>query len=103
VVGIVLRDQAAIPNFLSTLLKTSQSPEIARLVRVLRETQFSSYRIGNDVYRVGRISHLLRLTLILREFPWLIVMIAVILCFLMAALIRTMLRRRARLRLQGSE
>jgi len=102
VVVIVLRDQAAIPSFLSAFLKTSQSPAIAQSVSVLDGAQFSSYRIGSDVYRVGEISPLLRLTVLFQEFPWLMVIIAVILCFLMAALIRTMLRRHARARLQGS-
>ena len=103
VVLVVLRDPAAIPNFVSAFLNTSQSSDIAQSVSVLHGTQFSSYRLGNDVYRVGETSALARVTRILQEFPWLIAVVAVIFCFLMAVLVQAMLRRHARMRLQGTE
>lgn len=103
VVVVLLRNSAAIPNFLSTFLKTSQSSDIAHSVSVLHGTQFSSYRLGNDVYRVGETSPLARMTGVLEEFPWIIAAVTVIFCFLMAALIQAMLRRHARTRLQGTE
>jgi cellulose synthase (UDP-forming) len=37
------------------------------------------------------------------EFPWIVVITSLILCVLMAALIRAILRRRARIRLQGTD
>jgi cellulose synthase (UDP-forming) len=37
------------------------------------------------------------------EFPWLVVVGGMIVCFLMAVLIRAMLRRHARARLQGND
>jgi cellulose synthase (UDP-forming) len=37
------------------------------------------------------------------EFPWLIVVSTLFFCFFMAVLIRAMLRRRARARLQGND
>jgi cellulose synthase (UDP-forming) len=37
------------------------------------------------------------------EFPWLIVVLTLVFCFFMAALIRAMLRRHARARLQGDD
>ena len=37
------------------------------------------------------------------EFPWIVVAVTIGFCFLMAALIRAMLRRRARIRLQGTD
>jgi len=102
VVVVVLRDPTGIAGFLSAFLKTSQSSDISQSVSVLHGEQFDSYRIGNDVYRVGDISLLAQLVILGQEFPWLIVIVAVIFCFLIAALVRAMLRRRARLRLQGN-
>jgi cellulose synthase (UDP-forming) len=101
VVLIALRDKSVVPNFLSVFLKTSQSSDISQSVSVLNGTRFASYRIGNDVYHVGSLGWWIRITLLLSEFPWLIVVVAVLLCFLMAALLRAILRRRARRRLLG--
>jgi cellulose synthase (UDP-forming) len=51
---------------------------------------------------VGALSPLVHATLLLQEYPGLIVLVAVILAVLMAALFRAMLRRTARARLQGN-
>jgi cellulose synthase (UDP-forming) len=98
---VVLRDAAAAPGFLSAFLDQSQSSAISQSVSVLHGEQFTSYRIGKDAYRVGQISLLTRLTNIFEEAPWLIALGTVLSCFLMAALIQAMLRRHARMRLQG--
>jgi len=103
VVAVVLRDEAAGPNFLSAFLKASQSSDVAQSVSVLHGAQFSSYRLGSDAYRVGEISLLDRVTRFFQEFPWIIAIVTVIFCFLMAALVQAMLRRHARMRLQGTE
>jgi cellulose synthase (UDP-forming) len=103
VVVVVLRDTEAAKGFLSAFLDQSQSSAVAQSVSVLHGDQFSSYRIGNDAYRVGRISLLTRVETVFEEAPWLIAFVTVIFCFLMAALIQAMLRKRARMRLQGDE
>jgi cellulose synthase (UDP-forming) len=103
VVAVVLRDRAAMPSFLAAFLGASQSSDIAQSVSVLHGERFSSYRIGGGAYRVGQISLLTRVTTIFQEAPWLIAVVTVIFCFLMAALIQTMLRRHARLRLLGDD
>jgi hypothetical protein len=103
VVVVVLRDPAATANFITALLENSQSSDISQSVSVLHDTRFVSYRIGNDAYRVGNLPMLARVTIVLTEFPWLIVLVAAIFCFLMAALIWAMVRRCARARLQGSD
>ena len=103
VVVITLRDHSVVPNFLNVFLKTSQSSDISQSVSVLHGTRFVSYRIGNDVYRVGSLSFLIRLNMLFSEFPWIVVLSIIILCVLMATLIRAMLRRRARARLQGTD
>jgi len=100
---VVLRDKSVVPNFLTTFLKTSQSSDIAQSVSVLKGKRFVSYRIGNDVYWVGSLSIWIRLNMLFSELQWLMVVSAMIFCFLMAAIVRAMLRRRARARLQGND
>jgi cellulose synthase (UDP-forming) len=103
VVLIALRDHAVVPNFLSIFLKTSQSSDISQSVSVLHGRRFASYRIGNDVYYVGSLSYWTRINLFFSQFQWSMVLGTFIACFLLAAVVRTSLRRRARLRLQGNE
>jgi cellulose synthase (UDP-forming) len=103
VVMIALRDHTVVPNFLSVFLKTSQSSDISQSVSVLHGARFVSYRIGNDVYKVGSLSIWTQTNMLFSEFPWLIVVSTLFFCFFMAVLIRAMLRRRARARLQGND
>ena len=102
VVLIAVRDKSAIPAFLSVFLKTSQSSDIAQSVSVLHGNRFVSYRIGNDVYKVGSLSLWVHLNILFSEFPWLIPIGGLVVCFLMATIFRAMLRRHARARLQGT-
>jgi cellulose synthase (UDP-forming) len=80
-----------------------QLPAISQPASVLYGTSFSSYRIGDEVYHVGQISLPARAEIVLAEFPWMIVLLAVIFCYLMANLLWAMVRRRARARLQSYE
>jgi len=95
--------QAAGAGFHAAIVESSQSSAISQTVSVLRGTRFSSYRIGTGCYMVGHIPLLARATMVLTEFPWLIVLVVAIFSFPMAALIWGMVRRRARARLQGSD
>jgi cellulose synthase (UDP-forming) len=99
VVVIALRDQAAIPDFVTAFLKTADSRAIGQSVSVLHGEEFSSYRIGDGVYRVGETTWLMRARGLFETFPWLVAVVTVIFCFLMAVLLEAELRRRARLRL----
>ncbi|HEX4577168.1 MAG TPA: cellulose biosynthesis cyclic di-GMP-binding regulatory protein BcsB, partial [Edaphobacter sp.] len=101
-VVIVLRDKDVIPNLLSAFLKTSQSSDISQSVSVLRGTRFSSYRIGDDVYHVGSLSRWLQLKMLFEDYPWLMVIVILGFCLLMAVILRSILRRKARTRLQGN-
>ena len=103
VVVIALRDQNVIPSFLTTFLRVSQSSDIGQSVSVLHGTQFSSYRIGDDVYEVGSLSTWVGLQLFCQRYPWLVVIVVFVACLLLASLLRVWLRRRARLRLQGED
>jgi cellulose synthase (UDP-forming) len=103
VVLIALRDRNVVPNFLSVFLKTSQSSDVSQSVSVLKGSRFVSYRIGNDAYWVGSLSWWIRLNMLFSDYQWLMVVSTMFFCFLMAAIIRAMLRRHARARLQGNE
>jgi cellulose synthase (UDP-forming) len=100
VVAVVLRDQAAIPAFVSAFLSKAESPEIGQSVSVLHGSEFSSYRIGTSVYRVGETTWWMRVMVLFEAFPWLVAVVTVIFCFLIAVLLEAELRRRARMRLQ---
>jgi len=103
VVVIALRDKSVIPEFLSVFLKASQASDISQSVSVLHGSRFSSYRIGNDVYHVGSLSWWIWLSILFQDYQWLMVVSTLIACFLMAIVIRSMLRRKARVRLQGND
>jgi cellulose synthase (UDP-forming) len=103
VVVVVLRDKEVIPNFLSVFLKTSQSSDVSQSVSVLHGSRFTSYRIGNDVYRVGSLSWWIRLNMLFEDYQWMTAIVILALCLLMAVIIRSILRRKARVRLQGNE
>jgi cellulose synthase (UDP-forming) len=102
VVVIALRDRDVAPNFLSVFLKSSQSSDVSQSVSVLHGPRFVSYRIGDDVYHVGSLSLWVQLNMLFSEYQWLMVVSIMFLCFLMAVILRAMLRRRARSRLQGN-
>ena len=103
VVVVALRDNTVVPNFLSVFQKTSQSSDISQSVSVLHGSRFVSYRIGNDVYRVGSLSLWIQLNMLFSDYQWLMVISTLFFCFLMAVIIRSILRRRARMRLQGND
>jgi cellulose synthase (UDP-forming) len=103
VVVIALRDHTVVPTFLNTFLRVATTSDIAQSVSVLHGTQFVSYRLGNDVYRVGYLSIWFRMKMLFSEFPALVVVMVLVTCLLLATLIRVALRRKARVRLQGNE
>ncbi len=103
VVVILLREHAVAPAFLSAFLAASQSAAISQSVSVLADEQFTSYRIGENVYHLGALSFATRLHLLFSEFPWIVVLATVIVCFVLAGLLRAMLRRHARARLRATE
>ena len=103
VVVVALRDKNVVPNFLSVFLKTSQSSDISQSVSVLHGSRFTSYRIGNDVYHVGSLSLWIQLNMLFEDYQWLMVISTLSFCFLMAVIIRSILRKKARSRLQGND
>jgi len=103
VVVIALREHSVAHNFIDVFLKRSQSSDISQSISVLHGSNFVSYRLGDSVYHAGSLSAWVWFHLLFSEFPWLIPLTTLVLCFLMAAIVRAMLRRHARIRLQGTE
>ena len=102
IVVVALRDEAASPGFVSAFLSSSQSSAIGGDVAVLNGTSFSSYQTGGSVIVLGHLPLLERIGLTIEQFPWIVPAASVIFCFLTASLLRTGLRRSARVRLQGT-
>ena len=99
----MLRDKEVVPNFLSVFLKTSQSSDISQSVSVLHHSRFTSYRIGDNVYHVGSLSWWIYLNMLFEDYQWLMVIVILGFCFIMAVIIRSILRQKARYRLQGND
>jgi cellulose synthase (UDP-forming) len=102
VVVIALRDKDVVPNFLSVFLKTSQTSDVSQSVSVLHGTRFTSYRIGNDLYHVGSLSPWIKANMLFERYQWLMAGCVVFFCFLIAIILRSILRKKARARLQGN-
>jgi cellulose synthase (UDP-forming) len=103
IVAIHFRDASAFEPFMDTFMKIQQSSDVSGSVAVLHGTQFQSFRIGAEVYHVGMVPWWTRLRLWLRQVPWLIAVIVVILALLVSLWTRQWLRGRARSRLRMIE
>jgi cellulose synthase (UDP-forming) len=103
IVAIHLKDAASFEPFMAAFLKVQQSSEVSGSVSVLHGAQFQSFRIGANVYHVGVLSWWTRLTLWFMEVPWLVVVVAMILCLMLAVWTRQWLRVKARARLRMME
>jgi cellulose synthase (UDP-forming) len=88
---------------MDSFLKVQQSSDVSGSVAVLHGTQFQSFRIGAEVYHVGVVPWWTRLRLWMRQVPWLIAIVVVILALLVSIWTRQWLRVRARSRLRMIE
>jgi len=103
IVAIHFKDAASFEPFMAAFLKVQQSSEISGSVSVLHGAQFQSFRIGANVYHVGVLPWWTRLNLWFMEVPWLVVVVAMILCLMLAVWTRQWLRVKARARLRMIE
>jgi cellulose synthase (UDP-forming) len=103
IVAIHLRDATAFEPFMATFLTVQQSSDVSGSVSVLHGADFQSFRIGANVYHVGVLPWWTRLTLWFMEVPWLIVVVAMLLCLMLAVWTRQWLRAKARARLRMIE
>ena len=120
VILILLHDKDAVPGLISALFKSSQSSDlshdISQSVSVLDGSRFHSYRIGDDLYHPGSPSwsigpdmfnpnrfnpNMLRPDILFADYPWLMVLFTFGIALSLALLLRSILRRKARARLQG--
>ena len=101
VVVILLRNKDAVPSLISAFLKTSQTSDIGQSVSAFDGSRFRSYRIGDDTYRVGSPPWWVRSGMFFADYPWLLVLVMFCVSVLMAVILRSNLRRKARMRLQG--
>ncbi len=95
--------RASSPTFSTSSSRPHSLPISRSLSAFLHGSHFSSYRIGNDVYHVGSLSWWIWLTILFQDYQWLMVVSTLVACFFMAIVIRSILRRKARARLQGND
>ena len=120
VVLILLHDKDTVPGLISALFKSSQtsdiSHDISQSVSVLDGSRFHSYRVGDELYHPGSPSwsigpnmfspnrfnsNMLRPDILFADYPWLMVLFTFGVASSLALLLRSILRRKARARLQG--
>lgn len=101
VVGVKSQDE--VQPFLNAFILAAQSSDIGKSVSILNGTKFESYRFSGGVYRVGDLGYWARLNLWFVQYPWLVIVLVILLCVLMAFFARTHLRRKARTRLMARE
>jgi cellulose synthase (UDP-forming) len=100
VVAIHLKDAATFAPFMQTFLYVQQASDIQGSVSMLLGTRFQSFRVGANIYHVGTLPWWRRLTLWLKQYPWLPAVIVIVFAFLIAVWMRNWLRMKARARLK---
>jgi cellulose synthase (UDP-forming) len=103
IVSITFRDDDAATAFASSFLAASASGDISQSVSVLHGNNFTSYRIGDEVYYVGHMPWWLMIRYRLRQFPWLIVVLTFVLGLFVVPWMRARLDRRVQARLEARE
>jgi cellulose synthase catalytic subunit (UDP-forming) len=99
VVVVSVRDKQSAARFLAAYPDPSKASEITGSVSVLDGGKFTSYRIGDEVYYNGSRSPWMATRLILAAFPWLLILAVTAVSVVMAGMVRTMLRQKAKERL----
>ena len=99
VVLLSLRDNESTAQFLAAYLDVTKASDIAGSVTTFSGGKFTSYRIGDEVYYHRPFSPWTVTKLVVGEFPWLLALAVSAVSLLMALLVRSMLREKARQRL----
>jgi len=99
IVTITLKNDDAVKPFLESFWKSSSSGDISQSVSVLHGRTFTSYRLGEKYYYVGHLPWWLLFRFWMHTYPFLIVMIGIIIALLMVPFLQASLKRRARRRL----
>ncbi|WP_446742161.1 UDP-forming cellulose synthase catalytic subunit [Silvibacterium acidisoli] len=98
-----LKDAGSYEPFTVAFLKAAQSSDISGTVSVLHGTEFQSFRLGNNVYHVGRLPLWMAVNLWFTRAPWMIAIGVLAIAAVFAVWIRAWLRKRARQRLRAVE
>jgi cellulose synthase catalytic subunit (UDP-forming) len=99
VVVVSVRDKASAAKFLAAYTDPSKASEIAGSVSILDGGRFTSYRIGDEVYYRGSRSPWMVTRMVFAAFPWLLILAVTAVSVMMAGMVRTMLRQKAKERL----
>ncbi|MBB5059869.1 cellulose synthase catalytic subunit (UDP-forming) [Granulicella aggregans] len=99
VVVVSVRDSESMAAFLAAYPGKAKASDLAGSVSILTGTRFVSYRIGDDVYYAGSRSPWMAAGWVFSEFPWLLILAVTGVSGMMAVVVRTMLRQKAKERL----
>jgi cellulose synthase (UDP-forming) len=99
VVVVSARDKESAGKFMAAYPELSKASEIAGSVSVLDGGKFTSYRIGDEVYYRGSRSPWMATRLVFGAFPWLLILAVTAVSVMMAGMVRTILRQKAKERL----
>lgn len=100
VVTITLKNNDSADGFAEAFMKSEASGNISDSVSVLHGTTFTSYRLGDRFYHVGRLPLWSQIRYWLNEFPWLVVVLTFVLGLFVVPWTRAKLDRRSRDRLE---
>ncbi|MBT9330118.1 UDP-forming cellulose synthase catalytic subunit [Paracidobacterium acidisoli] len=103
VVTITLRSPDSAAPFAAAFWKSSMSGDIGQSVSVLHGSEFSSYRLGDKVYHVGRLPWWSYVRYCLRAFPWLIVVLTFVLGLFIVPWAKMWIDRRSQARLKAQQ
>jgi cellulose synthase (UDP-forming) len=103
VVLVMVKSDAEVTPFLNAFAAETSSSAIARSVSILHGRNFSSYRLGDSLYHVGKLPPWDLLAVELAAYPYLGALGLLFLCFLLALFAQAALRRRAARRLLDRE
>jgi cellulose synthase (UDP-forming) len=101
IVTVTIRNDGTAKTFAGAFLKSSGSASIGDSISVLRGTDFTSYRLGDNFYQVGHLPWWTQVRYRLREFPWLVVLLTFVLGLFVVPWTRARLDHRTRARLEG--
>jgi cellulose synthase (UDP-forming) len=103
IVAIHFRDAQSFEPFMASYLRVQQASDVSGTVSVLHGAQFQSFRIGAEVYHVGVLPWWKWMSMWVRQYPWLVAIVVLVMSFLLAIWTRQWLRHKARARLKMVE
>jgi cellulose synthase (UDP-forming) len=103
VVLIEVKDSATYDALLGGFLKAAQSSDVSGSVAVLHGAAFQSFRLGGGGYHVGYMPWWKAWQLWFVQLPWMAPVVVLGLALMLAVMLRSWLRERARVRLAAED